>query len=209
MPLDQVIVKNIHPQFEYFSAFVKVVTASLLVTSWQTVVFGSTIFINFIQQKNSTICSLARSQFIARKLASRKTWMFVHFSCRPKQTRRNSFFCLKIESFLRVYTIFTDRTKIDASVRKSALEQIGNMLTDPSLHSTFMSHAGFDRILEELRLNVKRDDLVCSVRKIVRNWIVHKTFFRNEWFSNEFLLYSEWLKNETNWEILRWFNNEI
>ncbi|CAF5163127.1 unnamed protein product, partial [Rotaria magnacalcarata] len=30
---------------------------------------------------------------------------------------------VNVESFLRVYTIFTDRNKIDASVRKSALEQ--------------------------------------------------------------------------------------
>jgi hypothetical protein len=39
------------------------------------------------------------------------------------------------------------------------------MLNDPSLHSSFLNHGGLERILEELRLNVKRDDLVCSVRK--------------------------------------------
>ncbi len=39
------------------------------------------------------------------------------------------------------------------------------MLTDPSLHSSFLNHGGLERILEELRSNVKRDELVCSVRK--------------------------------------------
>ncbi|CAF1556450.1 unnamed protein product, partial [Adineta ricciae] len=69
---------------------------------------------------------------------------------------------INVESFLRVYTIFTDRNKIDANVRKSALEQMASMLSDPSLHSSFLNHGGLERIFEELRLNVKRDDLVCS-----------------------------------------------
>ncbi|UJR37939.1 hypothetical protein I4U23_030624 [Adineta vaga] len=69
---------------------------------------------------------------------------------------------INVESFLRVYTIFTDRNKIEANVRKSALEQMASMLTDPSLHSSFLNHGGLERIFEELRLNVKRDDLVCS-----------------------------------------------
>jgi hypothetical protein len=38
------------------------------------------------------------------------------------------------------------------------------MLNDASLHSSFINHGGLERILEELRLNVKRDDLICSVR---------------------------------------------
>ena len=38
------------------------------------------------------------------------------------------------------------------------------MLQDPSLHASFLNHGGLERLLEELRLNVKRDDLVCSVR---------------------------------------------
>lgn len=37
------------------------------------------------------------------------------------------------------------------------------MLTDPSLHTTFLNHGGLEKILEELRLNLKRDDIVCSV----------------------------------------------
>lgn len=37
------------------------------------------------------------------------------------------------------------------------------MLTDPSLHTSFLNHGGLERILEELRENVKRDDLICSV----------------------------------------------
>jgi hypothetical protein len=41
------------------------------------------------------------------------------------------------------------------------------MLNDPSLHSSFLNHGGLERIFEELRLNVKRDDLVCSVRKMI------------------------------------------
>jgi hypothetical protein len=40
------------------------------------------------------------------------------------------------------------------------------MLKDPSLHSSFLNHGGLERILEELRSNVKRDELTCSVRKI-------------------------------------------
>ncbi|CAF3588391.1 unnamed protein product, partial [Adineta steineri] len=69
---------------------------------------------------------------------------------------------VNVESFLRVYTIFTDRNKIDATVRKSAVEQMSMMLNDPSLHSSFLNHGGLERILEELRLNVKRDDLICQ-----------------------------------------------
>lgn len=69
-----------------------------------------------------------------------------------------------MENFLRVYTIFTDRNQIEASVRKSALEQMAMMLTDPSLHTSFLNHGGLERILDELRSNVKRDELICSVR---------------------------------------------
>ena len=43
------------------------------------------------------------------------------------------------------------------------------MLTDPSLHTTFLNHGGLERILEELRLNIKRDDLICSVRLMIRS----------------------------------------
>ena len=38
------------------------------------------------------------------------------------------------------------------------------MLNDPSLHSSFLNHGGLERILEELRSNIKRDELICSVR---------------------------------------------
>lgn len=38
------------------------------------------------------------------------------------------------------------------------------MLMDPSLHTSFLNHGGLERILEELKLNIKRDDIVCSVR---------------------------------------------
>lgn len=38
------------------------------------------------------------------------------------------------------------------------------MLTDPSLHTSFLNHGGLEKIFEELRLNIKRDDIVCSVR---------------------------------------------
>ncbi|CAF3018794.1 unnamed protein product [Rotaria sp. Silwood2] len=69
---------------------------------------------------------------------------------------------VNVENFLRVYTIFTDRNKIEANVRKSALEQMSMMLNDPSLHSSFLNHGGLERILEELKLNLKRDDIVCS-----------------------------------------------
>ena len=37
------------------------------------------------------------------------------------------------------------------------------MLTDPSLHTSFLNHGGLERILEELRENVKTYDLICSV----------------------------------------------
>ncbi|CAF1083476.1 unnamed protein product [Rotaria sp. Silwood1] len=69
---------------------------------------------------------------------------------------------VNVENFLRVYTIFTDRNKIEANVRKSALEQMSMMLNDPSLHSSFLNHGGLERILEELKLNLTRDDIVCS-----------------------------------------------
>ena len=39
------------------------------------------------------------------------------------------------------------------------------MLTDPSLHTSFLNHGGLERILDELRSNVKRDELICSVRR--------------------------------------------
>lgn len=84
--------------------------------------------------KNTTI-------FINRFIANVRLFFF-----RTNKKRRKN-------SFLRVYTIFTDRTKI------------GNILTDPSLQSTFISLAGLDRILEELRLNLKRDD----------SWLYHSS----------------------------------
>ncbi|CAF1410192.1 unnamed protein product [Rotaria magnacalcarata] len=105
---------------------------------------------------------------------------------------------VNVESFLRVYTIFTDRNKIDASVRKSALEQMAMMLTDPSLHSSFLNHGGFEKVLEELRLNLKRDDIVCSTdytstvpacTKIIRLLIQY-----NRNFQKKFSLDNELLK---------------
>ena len=71
-----------------------------------------------------------------------------------------------MENFLRVYTIFTDRNQIEASVRKSALEQLAMMLTDSSLHTSFLNHGGLERIVDELRSNIKRDELICSVSEV-------------------------------------------
>ncbi|CAF3061010.1 unnamed protein product [Rotaria sp. Silwood2] len=101
---------------------------------------------------------------------------------------------VNVESFLRAYAIFTDRSKIDTSVRKSAFEQMAMMLTDPS----FLNHGGFENILEELRLNLKRDDIVCSTdytstvppcTKIIRLLIQY-----NRNLQKKFSLHNELLK---------------
>jgi hypothetical protein len=47
------------------------------------------------------------------------------------------------------------------------------MLADSSLHVSFLNHGGFERILDELRTNVKRDELVCSVSQNER---VHRSY---------------------------------
>ncbi|CAF5172294.1 unnamed protein product, partial [Rotaria magnacalcarata] len=82
--------------------------------------------------------------------------------------------------------------------RKSALEQMAMMLTDPSLHSSFLNHGGFEKVLEELRLNLKRDDIVCSTdytstvpacTKIIRLLIQY-----NRNFQKKFSLDNELLK---------------
>ncbi len=64
------------------------------------------------------------------------------------------------------------------------------MLNDPSLHSSFLNHGGLERILEELRTNIKRDELICSVRKI--SFIKSNSFFS---LDGLYINYSSMYKN--------------